>query len=342
MSTSVKDPEQATTSGAPARRGPSLLVRMVLRRLAVSVVVLWIVSVLVFVATLLLPGDPARAILGQQATPERVAALSQRLGLDLPVWQRYLDWLGGVLTGDLGFSAATEGPVSELLAGKLVSSGLLLLLTAVISTPVALALGTYSAVRRGRPGDSAVSGVSLVLAALPEFVIGVLLVVLLSTSVFRLLPSVTLSRPGEPVWSQPGQLVLPVLTLALVVIPYVIRMTRTTLSEALDGGFVEMARLKGLPERTVVLRHAVPHTVGPIAQVLAMQLAWLAGGVVVVEFLFRYPGIGQALIDAVATRDVQVVQAITLIIAAFYVLVNLAADLVGIVADPRIRTGGAR
>jgi peptide/nickel transport system permease protein len=119
-------------------------------------------------------------------------------------------------------------------------------------------------------------------------------------------------------------------------------MTRATLSEALEGGFVEMARLKGLPERTVVLRHAVPHTVGPIAQVLAMQLAWLAGGVVVVEFLFRYPGIGQALIDAVAKRDVQVVQAITLIIAAFYVLVNLAADLVGIVADPRIRTGGAR
>ncbi|WP_028933677.1 ABC transporter permease [Pseudonocardia spinosispora] len=318
------------------------MVRLVLRRLALSVLVLWVVSVLVFVATLLLPGDPARAILGQQATPERVAALSAKLGLDLPVWQRYLDWLGGVLTGDLGFSAATQGPVSELLAGKLVASGLLLVLTALVSTPLALAMGTYSAVRRDRLGEQVVSGFSLVLAALPEFVIGVLLVVLLSTSVFRLLPSVTLSRPGEPVWSQPGQLVLPVLTLALVVIPYVVRMTRATLSEALSGGFVEMARLKGLPERTVVLRHAVPHTIGPIAQVLAMQLAWLAGGVVVVEFLFRYPGIGQALIDAVAKRDVQVVQAITLIIAAFYVLVNLAADLIGIVADPRIRTGGAR
>lgn len=340
MTTSVQDP--AAPSPGPVRGGPSLLVRMVARRLAVSVLVLWVVSVLVFLATLLLPGDPARAILGAQATPERVAALSARLGLDLPVWQRYLDWLGGVLTGDLGFSAATQGPVSELLAGKLVASGLLLVLTAVLSTPVALALGTYSAVRRDRAGDSAVSGVSLVLAALPEFVIGVLLVVLLSTSVLRLLPSVTLSRPGEPVWSQPAQLVLPVLTLALVVIPYVVRMTRATLSEALDGGFVEMARLKGLPERTVVLRHAVPHTVGPIAQVLAMQLAWLAGGVVVVEFLFRYPGVGQALIDAVGTRNVQVVQAITLIIAAFYVLVNLAADLVGIVADPRIRTGGTR
>ncbi len=136
---------------------------------------------------------------------------------------------------------------------------------------------------------------------------------------------------------------LPVLTLALVVIPYVVRMTRATLSETFDTGFVEMARLKGLPERTVLLRHAVPHTVGPVAQVLALQLAWLAGGVVVVEFLFRYPGIGQALIDAVNNRDVQVVQAISMLIAAFYVVVNLAADVAGILADPRIRnSGGAR
>jgi peptide/nickel transport system permease protein len=230
--------------------------------------------------------------------------------------------------------------VSELLAGRLAASGVLLVLTAVVSTPVALALGAWAAVRRGSRTDAGLSGSSLVLAALPEFVIGVLLVVLLATSVFRVLPSVTLARPGEPVWSRPEQLVLPVVTLALVVIPYVVRMTRATLSEALDAGFVEMARLKGLPEPTVLLRHAAPHTIGPVAQVLALQLAWLAGGVVVVEFLFRYPGIGQALIDAVATRDVQVVQAITMIIAAFYVLVNLAADVAGMLADPRIRTSG--
>lgn len=315
----------------------STLTRMVLRRLLVSVLVLLVVSLLVFGATLLLPGDPARAILGPQATPERVAALTEQLGLDAPVAQRYLSWLGGILTGDLGFSAATQGPVSELLSGRLAASGLLLVLTALVSTPIALALGAWAAVRRGSRTDAGVSGTSLVLAALPEFVIGVLLVVLLATSVFQVLPSVTLARPGEPVWARPEQLVLPVVTLALVVIPYVVRMTRATLSEALDAGFVEMARLKGLPERTVLLRHAVPHTVGPVAQVLALQLAWLAGGVVVVEFLFRYPGIGQALIDAVATRDVQVVQAVTMIIAGFYVLVNLAADVAGLLADPRIR-----
>ncbi|ALE83410.1 ABC transporter permease [Pseudonocardia sp. HH130629-09] len=321
----------------------SPLVRMILRRLALSVLILLVVSVLIFAATLLLPGDPARAILGQQATPERVAALTAQLGLDRPAPERYLTWLGGVLTGDLGVSAATGGPVSELLGDRIGASALLLVLTALVSTPVALALGARAAVRRGTRTDSAVSGTSLVLAALPEFVIGVLLVVLFATSVLRILPSVTIARPGEPVWARPEQLVLPVVTLALVVIPYVVRMTRATLSETLDAGYVEMARLKGLPERTVLFRHAVPHTIGPVAQVIALQLAWLAGGVVVVEFLFRYPGIGQALIDAVANRDVQVVQAITLVIAAFYVVVNLAADVAGILADPRIRhssTGG--
>lgn len=322
----------------------SPLVRMILRRLALSVLILLVVSVLIFAATLLLPGDPARAILGQQATPERVAALTAQLGLDRPAPERYLTWLGGVLTGDLGFSAATGGPVSELLGDRIGASALLLVLTALVSTPVALALGARAAVRRGTRTDSAVSGASLVLAALPEFVIGVLLVVLFATSVLRILPSVTIARPGEPVWARPEQLVLPVVTLALVVIPYVVRMTRATLSETLDAGYVEMARLKGLPERTVLFRHAVPNTIGPVAQVIALQLAWLAGGVVVVEFLFRYPGIGQALIDAVANRDVQVVQAITLVIAAFYVVVNLAADVAGILADPRIRhssTGGS-
>ncbi|ANY10434.1 ABC transporter permease [Pseudonocardia sp. HH130630-07] len=313
------------------------MTKMIVKRLAVSVVVLFVVSLLIFGATLLLPGDPARAILGQQATPERIAALTEQLGLDRPAWERYFSWLGGVLTGDLGFSAATQGPVGELLGGRIAASALLLVVTAVISTPIALALGAWAAVRRGTRTDSTLSGSSLVLAALPEFVIGVLLVVVFATSVFRILPSVTIARPGEPVWARPEQLVLPVVTLALVVVPYVIRMSRAMLSESLDAGFVEMARLKGLPERTVLLRHAVPHTIGPVAQVIALQLAWLAGGVVVVEFLFRYPGIGEALIDAVANRDVQVVQAITLIIAVFYVLVNLAADVAGIVADPRIR-----
>lgn len=312
--------------------------RLILYRLAVSVAVLWFVTLLVFVATLLLPGDPARAILGQQATPERLAALRGQLNLDAPVWERYLDWLARVLTGDLGTSAATQGSVNDLLGGRIAASLVLLVSAAVISTVIGLALGTWSALRRGRGTDHAVSGVSLVIAALPEFVVGVALVVLLSTTVFPVLPSVTLAPPGEPVWNRPAQLVLPILTLTLVVTPYIARMMRATMSDVLDSGYVEMARLKGLPERIVLTRHALPHAIGPVAQVVALQLAWLAGGVVVVEFLFRYPGIGQALIDAVNNRDVQVVQAITLLIAAVYIVVNLLADVIGILVNPKLRT----
>lgn len=318
------------------------MTRLIVRRLLVSLLVLWVVSLLVFVATLLLPGDPARAILGQQATPERVAALQHQLHLDLPVWQRYLDWLGGLFTGDLGTSTSTQGPVTALLGDRISASLVLLVVAAVLATPLGLSLGTWSAIRRGRATDQAISGVSLVVAALPEFVIGVALVVLLSTTVLKIFPSVTITAPGEAVWHRPAQLVLPVLTLVLVVTPYITRMMRATMNEVLDSGYVEMARLKGVRERTVLVRHALPHAIGPVAQVVALQLAWLAGGVVVVEFLFRYPGIGQALIDAVAKRDVAVVQAITLLIAAVYIVVNLLADVVGILANPKLRTEAGR
>ncbi|MFC0107304.1 ABC transporter permease [Kibdelosporangium aridum] len=314
------------------------MTRLIVRRILVSLAVLWLVTLLVFIATLLLPGDPARAILGQQATPERIAALQDQLNLNDPVWQRYLAWLGGVFTGDLGTSTATQGSVNALLGDRIVASLVLLVAAAVISTPVGLILGTWTAMRRGKIADHTVSGISLVIAALPEFVIGVGLIVLLSTTVFTVFPSVTLAAPGEAVWERPIQLVLPVLTLVLVVTPYITRMMRATMIDVLDSGYVEMARLKGLPERTVITRHALPHAVGPVAQVIALQLAWLAGGVVVVEFLFRYPGIGQALIDAVNNRDVEVVQAVTLLIAALYIVVNLLADVIGILTNSKLRT----
>lgn len=311
---------------------------MILKRLGISVFVLLAVSLLVFFFTLLLPGDPAQAILGQQATPERLAALREQLDLNAPWYERYLSWLGGLLVGDLGMSAATGGSVNALLASKVSASVVLMAIAAVIAIPAGLLLGTWSAMRRGRAADQGLTGISLVLAALPEFVIGVALTTLLSTTVFRLLPSVTMAAPGTRVWDYPLQLILPTLTLILVVVPYMIRMTRTTMADVLDSGYVEMARLKGLPERQVIFKHALPHAIGPVAQVVAMQLAWLAGGIVVVEFLFRYPGLGQAMVDAVNTRDVQVVQALSMIIAAFYVIVNLLADVVGILANPKLRT----
>jgi peptide/nickel transport system permease protein len=294
------------------------------------------------VATLLLPGDPAQALLGQQATPERLEALRDQMNLNDPIAQRYLHWLGGLFVGDFGVSTASGGSVGALLGERIAASLVLMTAAAAISIPVGILVGTYSALRRGRVGDHAATGISLVLAALPDFVIGIALVTLFSTTVFTVLPSVTMAPPGEHVWDYPSQLILPVLTLVLVVMPYVIRMMRTTMIEVLDSGHVEMARLKGVPERQVIWRHALPHAIAPVAQVVAIQLAWLAGGIVIVEFLFRYPGVGQALVDAVTNRDVQVVQALAMLIAAVYVVVNLLADIVGIVTNPKLRTGGTR
>lgn len=312
--------------------------KFILRRLGVSIFILFAVSVIIFCATLLLPGSPATAILGQQATPERIAALEAEMNLDQPPLKRYLLWLGGVFTGDFGTSTSTGGPVSELLGEPLVNSLVLMLLAALISIPLGVLLGVYAAWWRGYKRDQAITWVTLILAALPEFVIGIALVTLFATSVFKVLPAVTMSPPGSHVWQFPSQLVLPTLTLAFVVTPYIARMTRATMIETLESGYVEMARLKGVPERRVVFRHALPHAVGPIAQVVAIQLAWLAGGIVVVEYLFRYPGLGVALIDAVNYRDVQVVQAVSLLIAAVYVVVNLLADLVSLAANPKLRS----
>lgn len=273
-------------------------------------------------------------------TLERIAALHQQMNLDEPAWTRYLLWLEGMVHGDLGVSAATGQPVSELIGERVGASLILMIAAGAIAIPAGILAGIWSALKRGRPVDTAITGISLVLAALPEFVIGIALVALFSTTVFTVLPAVTMNPPGSKVWDFPEQLILPVLVLVLVVAPYIARMMRATMLEVLDSGYVEMARLKGVPERRVILRHALPHAIGPVAQVIAIQLAWMAGGVVVVEFLFRYPGLGQALIDAVNYRDVMVVVAISMIVAAVYIVVNLVADVVGILSNPKLRTGG--
>ena len=317
-----------------------MILRLIGKRLATSVLILLVVSMLIFFTTLLLPGDPAQAILGQQATPERIAALHQQMNLDEPAWTRYLLWLEGMVHGDLGVSAATGQPVSELIGERVGASLVLMVAAGLIAIPAGVFAGIWSALKRGRPADTTITGISLVLAALPEFVIGIALVALFSTTVFSVLPAVTMNPPDSKVWDFPEQLILPVLVLVLVVAPYIARMMRATMLEVLDSGYVEMARLKGVPERRVILRHALPHAIGPVAQVIAIQLAWMAGGVVVVEFLFRYPGLGQALIDAVNYRDVMVVVAISMIVAAVYIVVNLVADVVGILSNPKLRTGG--
>jgi peptide/nickel transport system permease protein len=309
----------------------------IVRRVLLGLLVLFLVSLLVFAATQAL-GDPARAILGRNATPASLAALRKQLNLDQSVVGQYLSWASGLLHGDLGNSLAAQQPVTQVLGARLLNSTVLVLLSAVISIPLSIAMGSWAALRREKVFDTVTSNGMLVLAALPEFVTAVLLVILFSTTVLHVLPAISPIPPGTKPWQFPDELVLPTLTLVIAVSPYVARIMRASMIEVLESDYVEMARLKGLSERTVLLRHALPNAIGPVFQVIAINLAYLAGGVVVVEYVFNYSGIGSALQDAVINHDLPVVQALAMLIAAVYVGLNLLADVATILVTPRLRT----
>ncbi|MEP9385272.1 ABC transporter permease [Nocardioides sp. KR10-350] len=331
----------APTPTAPARSAPvgGAWVRWVLRRIGLAVLTLWLVSLLVFAATTAL-GDPVRAILGRdyEASPGRVAQLREQLHLDWSWPHRYLDWLGGLFTGDLGTSVSNNLPVSSLIGDRIVNSAVLVAAAAIVAIPVSFGVALLCARFRQGKLDQGVQVGLLGLAALPEFVIGILLVALLSTTVLHWFPAVTISEGGSAPWHHPVSMVLPVITLVLAVAPYIIRILRATLLEVLDSDYVELARLKGVPERVVLRRHALLNAVVPGIQVIALQLAWLAGGVVIVEYLFSYPGIGASLVDSVTNSDFPMVQALSMVIAAVYVVVNLVADVLAILFTPKART----
>jgi peptide/nickel transport system permease protein len=310
----------------------------VVRRLLLGLLTLWITSIVIFAATQALPGDAARSILGRSATPESLAELRHQLGLDKSIFEQYWDWITGILTGDLGTSLANSIPVSEVLGERLVYSLFLMLIAGAISVPLGIFIGAVSARRRDSKFDQVTSVATLGLAALPEFVVGITLAVIFSTTVFHVLPSVIVTEPGVGPWHYPKELILPVITLVIAVVPYTARIMRASTVEILESDFVEMARLKGLPERRVLWRHAVPNALAPTFQITALNLAYLAGGIVVVEAVFNYPGIGLLLVESVRARDMPTVQAIALLIAALYVVLNLLADLATILVSPRLRT----
>jgi peptide/nickel transport system permease protein len=326
---------------APPRRqhGAAAWAVWLARRLGLAVLTLWLVSVLVFLATAAL-GDPVRAILGRDynSNPGRVAQLEELLNADANLVSRYLDWLGGLLTGDPGTSLANQRPVGELISSNVVNSAVLVLLSAVVMIPLAFIVAMISAHYRRRRPDTVIQTILLAMAGLPEFVIGVLLIALLATTVFKVFPAVTISSPTGKPWDSPDSMVLPTLTLVLWVAPYVSRIVRASLLEVIDSEYVELARLKGIPERVVMRKHALLNAIVPGIQVIALQLAFLAGGVVVVETLFSYPGIGLQLVDSVRNHDVPMVQALSMIIAGVYVVVNLVADVLSILLTPRART----
>jgi peptide/nickel transport system permease protein len=310
----------------------------IVRRLLLGILVLILVSVLVFLATQALPGDPARAILGRNANPASLAALRRQLHLDRPVIDQYVTWVTGLLHGNFGTSLAAQEPVSTLLAPKLVNSAVLVALAAVLSIPLSIAIGAWAALKREKVFDQASSNLMLVLAALPEFVVAVVLVIVFATTVFHALPAISTVPPGSRPWNNWEALVLPTVTLVIAVAPYVSRIMRASMIEVLESDYVEMARLKGLPERTILIRHALPNALGPVFQVIALNLAYLAGGIIVIEVVFNFSGIGGAVVEAVVNHDLPVVQALAILIAAVYVVLNLLADVATILVTPRLRT----
>jgi peptide/nickel transport system permease protein len=311
--------------------------RLIVQRVALGVVTLWVVSVIIFAATVALPGNAATAILGHSATPAQLHALEAQLHLNRPVFDQYGSWIGGILTGNPGKSLANGLPVWGIVGPAALNSAVLVAVSGIIASIIGVTLGVVAAVRKDSFFDHASSVLALAVTSLPEFVVAITLIILFATVVWHVLPAVSLLAPGTYAWANPRELILPVVTLVIVTVPYITRMTRAAMVEALASDYVEMARLKGLPTRRILVVHALPNAVAPVAQVLGLTFLYLAGGIVVVEYVFAYPGIGQSLVNAVTNRDVPVIQMIVLLLAAFYVLVNILADVVALLATPRRR-----
>jgi peptide/nickel transport system permease protein len=311
----------------------------ILRRLGLAVAMLLVISLLVFIGCEILPGDVAQVSLGQYATEEAVRTLRIELGLDRPAYERYFAWLGGVLQGDWGRSITTKTPVTALLAERAWNTAVLAGVTTVIAVPLALGLGLFMAVGAGGPWDRVASVSIVALSATPEFLIGTIAVLLFAVRL-RWLPAVAYLSPGADLAQTARALMLPVGTLVIVVAAQIARMTRAIIGNLLTQPFIEMARLKGVPARRVVGVHALINAVGPLANVVALNIAYLVSGVVVVETIFAYPGLARLMVDAVQARDLPVVQACALIFCATYVLLILLADVLAHLSDPRSRAGG--
>ncbi len=311
--------------------------RLILNRVLFGLATLLVVSLLVFLGVEALPGDMAQAMLGQAATPETVAALRKELGLDLPAHVRYLNWIGGVLQGDFGVSLANRRPISELVGQRIGNTLFLALAAAMLSVPVAIGLGLVSALYHDRALDRALSITGLVLISFPEFFTGYILIALLAIQ-FEIFPAVSVGGENMPFLDRLNDIALPALTLSLSVIAYIMRMTRAAVVSVLSAPYIEMAHLKGIAPARIILRHALPNALSPIITVVVINLAYLVVGVVVVEVVFAYPGLGQLLVDAVSKRDLPLVQACCLIFASTYVLLNLAADVLALLANPRLRS----
>lgn len=321
----------------------NLILRTVLQRLGLGLLTLLATSIIIFATVESLPGDFAKTILGQSATPEAVAAFEKQIGLDRPAPLRYLDWIGGVLQGNFGASFASAGAlggghertVVSLIAPRLANTLFLAGLAALIAVPLSLVLGMLAALYRNSFFDRAVNFVALTSVSVPEFFVAYILMLFLAVR-FPLFYSLASVSADTPLLERIARCALPALTLVLVIVAQMMRMTRAAIINLLASPYIEMARLKGVSPRRIIYHHALPNAWAPIATVIAFNLAYLIVGVVIVEVVFVYPGIGQLMVDSVSARDIPVVQACALIFAATYILLNLLADIVAIITNPRL------
>jgi peptide/nickel transport system permease protein len=310
--------------------------RMVFQRILIGFVTLWVVSVLVFLMTNALPGDVAQIVLGQSATPESLAAYRAERGLDQPLLFQYIGWLGDMLTGNLGISKAGGATISSLIAGRLGNTMFLAALVSLISVPLSVALGLLAAMYPGTWIDRALTFGTLALISVPDFFIATFSVLFLAVYL-GWLPAIANVAPENTFWEMARGIAMPLIVLIIVVAAQMIRMTRAGILNVMNSPYIEMAILKGVRRKRIILRHAFFNTIGPIVNVIALNLAYLVSGVVIVETIFSYPGLAKLMIDGVQTRDLPLVQACAMIFCGTYVILIILADVAAILANPRLR-----
>ena len=312
------------------------MTKLIIRRLLLGLVTMWVVSLMVFGTTEVLPGDVATAILGQSATPEALTAIRQELGLDRPALIRYIEWLGNLVTGDLGKSLATGRQITELIGERLGKTLILAMMTAALAVPLAIFLGLIAAIFPGSFFDRGICMGTLCLVSVPEFFTASLLVLIFAVTL-HWLPAISYITADQSLLKLLRNLTLPIMTLTASIMAHMTRMTRTAVLNVVSSPYIEMAILKGVPRRQIILRHALLNALAPIFNVVALNLAYLISGVVIVETIFAYPGIAKLMVDAVSTRDIPLVQACAMIFCCTYVGLNLLADLFSILSNPRLR-----
>ncbi|MDX8439056.1 ABC transporter permease [Mesorhizobium australafricanum] len=314
----------------------SPILRLVAQRILLGMVLLLAVSVLIFAGTQILPGDVAQAILGQSATPEALANLRQQLGLNDPAWLRYVHWLWGILHGDFGTAQSSGLDIASSIGTRLKNTMFLAASAAIVAVPLAIILGLIAVRYRNGFVDKLISGLALASTSFPEFFIGYVLIFVFAVH-WQIFPSISTVDETTPFLERLQAVVLPATALTLVVLAHMMRMTRAAILNVMQSAYIETAELKGLKAFDIIRKHAFPNAIAPVVNVVMLNLAYLIVGVVVVEVIFVYPGMGQYLVDHVAKRDVPVVQAVGLIFAAVYITLNIVADIAAIVANPRLR-----